>query len=312
MKTWKFSSQDMTGTERESRWQDAVRQIVLPATTLDDHDGFHGDLVSVVSPTGIELSRVASSAQTISGACFSETPFLWLALPIEGEFLLDPDDESVRLRPGDALYGPTGCAGTLTLPEDFVMMYLRIPQPVLHPRLVNVPRLSIGMLTASTPANRIFTGLLKAIVEDLEGLTPDNVRPVEVAISEFIVANLAESAGQSCFNTIGAGNFHRICQAIEAQLADGNLSLTILADQQQMSTRYIQKLFQQADMSFVDYLKKRRLDHCRADLASPSHRHLSIGEISQRWGFNDAAHFSRCFSADCGMTPRQYRNQHLA
>ena len=53
--------------------------------------------------------------------------------------------------------------------------------------------------------------------------------------------------------------------------------------------RYIQKLFQQAGMSFSQYVRRRRLEHCYADLGSLAHRNLSISDICFRWGFNDAA-----------------------
>jgi AraC-like DNA-binding protein len=37
----------------------------------------------------------------------------------------------------------------------------------------------------------------------------------------------------------------------------------------------------------------------------------SISDICFRWGFNDAAHFSRSFRADYGMTPRAFRQERL-
>jgi AraC-like DNA-binding protein len=159
--------------------------------------------------------------------------------------------------------------------------------------------------------NRIFSNLLHSIVADLEELTDEHIRPIEVALSEFVISSLAESAATSCFDLAGASNFHRISQAIELQLGDGDLTLHQIAEQQHVSARYIQKLFQQAGLSFSQYLRRRRLEHCHADLASPAHRSLSVSDICFRWGFNDAAHFSRSFRADYGMTPRAFRQERL-
>jgi AraC-like DNA-binding protein len=292
-------------------WGEALRQISLPSTRLIDQSGFHGDVSSIVSPLGIEFSRVASSAQTISGACASRPPCLWLALPIEGVFVLDDGADDTDLRQGDILYGPTGRNSTLKLPDHFVMLYIRIPQTMLHPRLLNLQALPMGTLTGRAAVNRIFSGLLHSIVDNLEELTDEHIRPIEVALSEFVISSLAESAAMSCFDVAGASNFHRISQAIELQLGDGDLTLHQVAEQQHVSARYIQKLFQQAGMSFSQYLRQRRLEHCQADLASIAHRHLSISDICFRWGFNDAAHFSRSFRADYGMTPRSFRQKRL-
>lgn len=308
MKSWKCSTDLVGDTDRERLWSDALQQISLPGTRLQDRDGFHGDVSSVVSPLGIEFSRVSSSAQTLSGACPTRSPFLWLALPVRGAFELD---DGTGLRSGEILYGAAGCNSTLRLLDHFMMLYIRIPQAVLHPRLLNVQMLSPGTLSQGIAVNRILAGMLNSLVEDIEELTEEHIRPIEVALAEFVISSLAASSAMSCFDVAGASNFHRICQAIETLLGDGDLTLQQIADQQHVSARYVQKLFQQAGLSFSTYLRQRRLDHCRADLSSPAHKALSISEICFRWGFNDAAHFSRSFRADYGLTPRAYRQQRL-
>lgn len=311
MKSWKYSTNLFNGEEREHAWNETLKMISLPSTRLMDRSDFHGDVASVVSPTGIEFSRISSTPQTLSGACPTHSPCLWLAIPIEGDFLLNDGDDTVRLHPGDIVYGPAGHDSTLTLPDHFVMLYIRIPQSVLNPRLLNLQILPTGTLTGKAAVNRIFSGFLRSIVADLEELTDEHIRPIEIALSEFVISSLAESSANSCFDVAGASNFHRICQAIETQLGDGDLTLRQIADQQRVSARYIQKLFQQAGTSFSHYLRQRRLEHCRSDLASQAHRTLSISEICFRWGFNDAAHFSRSFRTDYGMSPRGYRQQRL-
>lgn len=62
-------------------------------------------------------------------------------------------------------------------------------------------------------------------------------------------------------------------------------------------------------MSFTGYVRDRRLERCRQELMSPAHRGLSVSEICFRWGFNDAAHFSRSFRAKFDMTPRSCRKE---
>jgi AraC-like DNA-binding protein len=312
MKSWKYTTDTVTGPDRERVWGDALRQISLPSTCLLDHDGFHGDVTSIVSPLGIELSRVSSSAQTMSGRCDSRAPCLWLALPVKGRFMVGDDAAGDNLRRGDILYGPTGCDSTLKLPDQFVMLYIRIPQSMLQPRLLNLKVMQTGTLAGSAAVNRVFSGLLHAVVDDLDELTDDDIHPIEVALSEFVTSSLGTMAATSCFDIAGASNFHRICQTIDSQLGDGDLSLQRIADNLHVSARYIQKLFQQAGMSFSLYVHKQRLAHCRADLANPALRSLSISNICFRWGFNDAAHFSRSFRADFGLTPRSFRQEHLA
>jgi len=275
-------------------------------------DGVSQQVSTVVSPLGIEFARVASSAQTISGACTNHPQGLWLALPVEGKFLLEDGNGGVDLTMGDILYGPTGRDSTLRLSDRFVMLYLRIPQSMLYPRLLNLKVLQSGALSSRVAGNRVFSSLLRSVVDDFDELTEAYFHPIEVALLEFVVANLVESAALGCFDIAEASNFQRITHSIEVQLGDGDLTLHKIADQQRVSVRYIQKLFQQAGMSFSQYVRRRRLEHCYSDLASLAHRNLSISDIWLRWGFNDAAHFSRSFRADYGVSPRAFRQERLS
>ena len=109
----------------------------------------------------------------------------------------------------------------------------------------------------------------------------------------------------------GAGaptaHLQRLCQTIETLLPDPDLSLRRVADEEGVSPRYVQKLFASADETFSHYLRSRRLERCRTDLASPQHARLSISEICFRWGFNGSAHFSRAFRDQYGQSPREFR-----
>ncbi len=307
MKSWKCSTDGLAEPDRERVWSEALQQVSLPATSLQDLDGFHGDVSSIVSPLGIEFSRISSSAQTISGKCVNRPPCLWLALPVKGRFMFADGADSSDLRAGDILYGPTGRNSTLILPDHFVMLYVRIPLTMLHPRLLSLRTMPAGTLTGQAALNRVFASLLNSVVDDLDELTDDDIRPIEVALSEFVISSLGASAAGNSLDVAAASNFHRICQAIELQLGDGELTLHRIADQQHVSGRYIQKLFQRVGLSFSPYLRQRRLAHCKADLANAALRNLSISDICFRWGFNDAGHFSRSFRAEFGETPREFR-----
>ncbi len=292
-------------------WANAMEQIYLPAPQPRDRDDFFGSVSTIVSPQGIEFSHLCSSAQTISGRCNEAPTSLWVALLIEGAFSFGDDEDGIELCAGDLLYGPTGCASTLVVRGDFRMLYITVPQRLLHPRLLNLRSLEAGALSGRSSVNRAFAGMLRVIADDLENLTVEEIRPIEVALSEFLIASLWAEASTPTLGRPRAEHFHQICQDIELRLDDCELSLGQVADVHHVSSRYIQKLFGEAGFSFSQYLRLRRLEHCRADLSSRAHEALSISEICFRWGFNDAAHFSRSFRNQYQTTPREYRQQFL-
>jgi AraC-like DNA-binding protein len=57
------------------------------------------------------------------------------------------------------------------------------------------------------------------------------------------------------------------------------------------------------------YIQLQRLEGCKGNLENPEMNSFSATEIAFRWGFNDASHFGRCFKAQYGVTPSQYRKR---
>jgi transcriptional regulator GlxA family with amidase domain len=52
---------------------------------------------------------------------------------------------------------------------------------------------------------------------------------------------------------------------------------------------------------------QQRLTACRRELADASMAHRSVSDIAFSWGFNEAAHFSRSFREQFGLSPREWR-----
>jgi AraC-like DNA-binding protein len=156
----------------------------------------------------------------------------------------------------------------------------------------------------------VFSGLLRSTAEALDELSSEQLRPVELAATEFLVANLADQRSPAASGAAGsarAAHLHRICQTIETLLSVPDLTLKDVANKDGVSPRYLQKLFASADMSFSNYLRTRRLERCRIELTSPIYAGLSISQICFNWGFNGSAHFSRAFKEQYGLSPRDYR-----
>ncbi|MFD4701025.1 helix-turn-helix transcriptional regulator [Streptomyces niveus] len=56
------------------------------------------------------------------------------------------------------------------------------------------------------------------------------------------------------------------------------------------------------------WIRHRRLERCRLDLANPRLNARPIQAIAERWGFTNPTHFSRLFRAAYGIPPRDYRH----
>ncbi|MGW5350459.1 cupin domain-containing protein [Streptomyces sp. NPDC004031] len=104
----------------------------------------------------------------------------------------------------------------------------------------------------------------------------------------------------------------RIDAFIEQNLADPDLTPRVIAEHHHISLRGLYTLFQEhargpRGEGVAASIRRRRLERCRADLARPQLRRHPVHVIGARWGFGNAAAFSRAFRAAYGTTPQAYR-----
>ncbi len=102
---------------------------------------------------------------------------------------------------------------------------------------------------------------------------------------------------------------HRIRAFIDAHLADPDLGPAQIAIGCGISIRRLHRSFVDTEWSVCEWIRHRRLARCREDLLDPVKDGLSITQIAFRWGFNDAAHFSRAFRSVYDQSPRDVRRQ---
>lgn len=273
-------------------------------------EDIYGELVSFTSGQHIQFVRAAGTTQRLSidysqdGACF------WLVLLLEGRLAASAGAERVSLAECDIAYGSGALRAELDLESDYRLLVVKLPLslPALKSRLP-LPD-SIGTIGGETTMGRMVSGLLRSVADTIIDVSDDQMRPVELALPEFISAILLDSAPAKALGGAAGGRaaiLERAFQSIEMRLSDPNLSIHQIASEHGISARYLQKLFESFGESFGQYVKLRRLERCRLDLGSPLHAQRSISEILYQWGFNDSASFSRAFRERYGISPREYR-----
>ncbi len=95
---------------------------------------------------------------------------------------------------------------------------------------------------------------------------------------------------------------------IRQQLGSPDLSPRSIAAAHGISLRLLHKLFHDQGLTVAGWIRQRRLEHCRHDLANPRFDAHPVGAIAGRWGFTSNAHFSRVFHATYGLSPSDYRH----
>src|SRR5579875_3381756 len=96
---------------------------------------------------------------------------------------------------------------------------------------------------------------------------------------------------------------------VRSHLQDPRLGPATIARAHSMSVRALHALFEDCEESVAGLVRRERLSRCLEDLQRGDCG--SVTEIAFRWGFTDAAHFSRAFKHAFGVTPSEVRRAAL-
>ncbi|MBF9066705.1 helix-turn-helix transcriptional regulator [Streptacidiphilus sp. NEAU-YB345] len=147
---------------------------------------------------------------------------------------------------------------------------------------------------------RAITGVVPSVQDRLARSAAELVATLAADCASRLVAD-ARPATQSLFD--------RITDSIESTLGDPDLGPQAIADQNGVSLRYLHQLFQRQGTTVGRWIRSRRLDAARRELARPDALRREVSAVAARWGFTSASHFSRAFRETYGISPVQWRTQ---
>lgn len=221
-----------------------------------------------------------------------------LLLIDQGAEVLEQDGHEVVVRAGDIV------AWDSVRPARFAVLEPLRKQTLLVPRarfqqLLPRPELVTARRVPATATGEVLRSYLGSLART--DLDPAAAFAAGNAALELLAATLGAITTPSRAATRD-GLRLRIRQHVEARLfAPDLVRPQRIADDFAMSVRALHVLFADTDDTVAAYVRRRRLVRARSDLLrSPW---PPVTDVAHRWGFSDAANFSRAFRAQYGETP---------
>jgi AraC-like DNA-binding protein len=146
------------------------------------------------------------------------------------------------------------------------------------------------------------------LAPSLDALAQNAVSQHLMDLAVLLVGSRKDAEEVAKGRGLAAARLEAIKAEILASLGEGNLSLTVLAQRQRTSTRYIQMLFERDGMTFSEFVLEQRLLRAARLLRDPLHRMRKVSDVAFLAGFNDVSYFHRMFRRRFGMTPRDMRD----
>lgn len=173
-----------------------------------------------------------------------------------------------------------------------------------------VKRLAGVRLHSRTGVGALLARAMIQISRDPSSYRLADARRVSATLLDLAAALVARELETESTRTLEFRHLtlmHQVQAYIQRQLGDPDLSPSAIADAHHISTRTLHRLFQDHGLAVATWIRARRLDRCRFDLADPRQAHRPVNAIAACWGFTSPEHFSRAFKSAFGVSPRAYR-----
>jgi len=228
--------------------------------------------------------------------------------------VVDQADRQARLEAGEfAVYDtrrPYEVACGVDGEQPTQMMTFMFP-----PSMMPLPRNRLGELTATrftatAGLGDLTSQFLLQLARNIDHYSPAEAARLSAAALEVLATRLAHELDATDWGTPEARR-HALLTTIQAfihrHLCDAELSPATIAAAHHVSLRSLHQLFHDEGLTVAGWIRRRRLEGCRRDLADPALASRPVAAIASRWGFSSAADFSRVFRAVHGLPPSEYR-----
>jgi AraC-like DNA-binding protein len=158
--------------------------------------------------------------------------------------------------------------------------------------------------SAGSAEARVLMAHAGAVRETAGGLSRAGVRGARDALLGLAEGVLRRECG-GAWQGPGPALARAAMEAADGRLADPGLSPSSLAGELHVSVRTLHRAFTAAGEPVAAYIRRRRLEQARAELAVRAGR-PGVSEVAARWQFADGSHFVRAFRKQYGQTPSQF------
>jgi AraC-like DNA-binding protein len=313
-----LSTDMLPAPQRFAFWRDLVSEMTMPIDVRSEHAGDFTATVESASLGAIEILRMRHKPIVVDRSQRlirrSDPDVVHLVLSLAGHQRISQDRGEVVLRPGDmTLYSSSRVFRTYPDPtldlESAVVLVL--PRAVLA-----VPRLTEALTVRFDPEDPLC-GLVSAHMQALARnprFDPADAPRLSTMTVDLVSMMLARRL--STDNPLGPEARDRVLLAraqafIDRFLGEPGLTPQAVAEAHHVSLRTLQRVFQAHDLTAGSWIRSRRLDRCRRDLADPQKHGVPIHTVAAQWAIPPGAHFSRAFKEAYGLSPQAYRDQQL-
>ncbi|GAA3487958.1 MULTISPECIES: helix-turn-helix domain-containing protein [Streptomyces] len=318
-----FHVVDTMSLAREDRfewWCQEVARSAAPTRISSEHAADFAGHVGMLSAGPLRATLMAfptlHSERTARLVRESDPETYELALVLNGTMSVAQERREVRMSDGDFVMWSS------SLPYTGLVSGQGDGARVARAVVLHLPRTSLPFpdhraaallatgLTARSGVGAVLDRHLRAVLDEAPRLEEAAAAAVGETTLHLVRALLATRLDRQDLlepETRSAALLARLEAFVEQNLADPGLTPQAVAAHHHISVRQVHQLFRARAETVSAFIRRRRLERCRADLADRRLDHLPVHAVAARNGLADPAGFNRLFKREYGMPPAAYR-----
>jgi AraC-like DNA-binding protein len=310
---WSLSTDAFEGPDKFDAWNEALRTFNDVRVNADDRATFGAATsyfalgrFTLVRSAATPLSLFRSEAMAARDQLDQNVVIVFLA----GESVTRKVGGDHRLASGDVGFGSfqqgyefnVTSAGTaqwieLICPPDMADMLAGFGSGALEPGAVQ------------TPQSRLLGQFIASLSQRLPELSVPDIPLIEQALMCLLAAAQRASGGAPTRLTESARHIvdrARVVTLIENELFSARLTADRVCGASGLSRSSLYRLFE-SEGGVASYIRTRRLDTLRTDLADPRKSRQTVAELAEARGFHSPSTLNRAFRRRFGCTPGDVR-----
>jgi AraC-like DNA-binding protein len=301
--------------ERFEFWSEASCEAYYPLELRQDFDRPFWGRASGHALGPLTVFRIAADASSVSrtprAIATSDPETLILAVNVRGRFNASQGDRSTVVERSDMTSYESSRPYVVHAATPFEIVAVIVPKALLRPHADRICAKTAQRIAGADGLGRLAGPFFRQLAD---GFDDGSVREEDADVAEAaldlvrgLFSHRVEPARAARARS-RAELLLRLHSFIETNLGDPELSPERIAKATAVSVRYLHKLFEPQGVTVGEWIRDKRLDRCRRDLADPALRGETILSVASRWGLTNPAHFSRLFRDAFGCSPRAFRN----
>lgn len=315
------SAQQRTSTDQPvsfTSWRDTVARSLLSFDfEIDEPQSFKGSVQSrpfadleFINMTCDRHAAYRDASKIEQG----QRPEYLMTLQLSGEFRLTQDDRTAVLKPGQFTFYDSTKPASLASSDGYRALCIKFPQRLISTSSDALNEMTATPIDAGSGLAPSVWALLSTLNETLDSMTNVNrystVSGVMNLVGSMLLSQTALQVPERQPQT-RESLMHRIHEYVDEHLGNPDLGPQQIAAAHFISLRYLHSLFQDSGISVSAWIRERRVELCRRDLADPMLLNVPAAAIAKRRGFKGASHFGQIFKASTGLTPAEFRRAAL-